>query len=93
MARNSYMAEIIGKHMPRLLHGLPCLVLLLSTLLNLKSRQVDYSQAFPQADLHDQCIHATTQGWFYNMAMNNITPHQDLKFHDTSHYNKFRKKS
>lgn len=40
------------------------LILLLSTVLNLKSRQVDYTQAFPQADLEDPVYMRLPQGWF-----------------------------
>ena len=39
------------------------LVLLLSTILNLKSRQVAYTQAFPQADLVDPVYMRFPQGW------------------------------
>lgn len=39
------------------------LILLLSTVLNLKSRQVDYTQAFPQADLTDPVFMRLPQGF------------------------------
>jgi hypothetical protein len=41
------------------------MVLVLSALLNLKSRQVDYTQAFPQAPLEDDVFMRIPQGWYY----------------------------
>jgi hypothetical protein len=41
-----------------------CLILLLTSLLNLKSHQVDYTQAFPQATLDDPVYMHMPQGWF-----------------------------
>ena len=45
-----------------------CLLLLLSTMMNLKTRQVDYNQAFPQAKLHDPVFIKAPQGWFSHTA-------------------------
>lgn len=40
------------------------LLLLLSSILNLKQRQVNYTQAFPQAPLHDPIYICLPQGWY-----------------------------
>jgi hypothetical protein len=40
-----------------------CLTLLLSRILQLKARQVDYIQAFPQAVLTDPVFMQLPQGW------------------------------
>jgi transposase InsO family protein len=61
------------------------LVLLLSTLLNLKSRQVDYTQAFPQADLADPVYIRLPQGWYITPS-GTLEPHSNPKFNDTTHY-------
>jgi hypothetical protein len=44
------------------------LVLLLSSILNPKSRQVDYTQAFPQAELSDPVFMRMPQGWYLDDA-------------------------
>jgi hypothetical protein len=44
------------------------MVMALSALLNLKSRQVDYMQAFPQAPLDDDVFMKILQGWQYNSS-------------------------
>ncbi len=61
------------------------LVLLLSTILNLKSRQVDYTQAFPQAELTDPVFMRLPQGW-YLATDGTLQPHEDPKYNDTSHF-------
>jgi hypothetical protein len=66
------------------------LILLLSTILGLKSRQVDYTQAFPQADLDDPVYMRLPQGWFLSKN-GTLQPHPDPKHNDTSHYIKLRK--
>jgi transposase InsO family protein len=42
------------------------MVLVLSTLLKLKSRQIDYTQAFPQAPVDDDVFMRIPQGWSYD---------------------------
>jgi hypothetical protein len=61
------------------------LLMLLSTLLGLKSRQVDYTQAFPQAKLDEPVFMKVPQGWYVNSA-GDLLPHDDPRFNDTSHY-------
>jgi hypothetical protein len=53
------------------------MVLVLSALLKLKSRQVDYTQAFPQAPLDDDVFMRIPQGWFYNPVMERLTQNPD----------------
>jgi hypothetical protein len=66
------------------------LVLLLSTILNLRSRQVDYTQAFPQAELPDPVFMRIPQGWYLDKD-GKLQPHPDSKHNDTHHYIKLRK--
>jgi len=61
------------------------LMLLLSSLLGLKSRQVDYTQAFPQAPLEDPVYMRLPQGWFVD-SKGRLTPHLDPTHNDTTHY-------
>jgi hypothetical protein len=61
------------------------LLMLLSTLLDLKSRQVDYTQAFPQAKLDDPVFMKIPQGWYIN-SEGILFPHSDPRYNDTSHY-------
>jgi len=61
------------------------LLLLLTTILNLKSRQIDYTQAFPQALLEDPVYMRMPQGWHAD-SQGNIVQHPDPKFNDTKHY-------
>lgn len=62
------------------------LVLLLSTILNLKSRQVDYTQAFPQAELTDPVYMRLPQGWFLDSSTNKLLQHSDPKYNDITHF-------
>jgi hypothetical protein len=67
------------------------LLMLLSTLLDLKTRQVDYTQAFPQAALDEPVYMKVLQGWFIDQE-NNMSQHTDPKFNDNTHYLKLKKK-
>ena len=51
------------------------MVMVLSTLLNLKSWQVDYMQAFPQAPLDDDVFMRIPQGWYLDPSTKQL--HQD----------------
>jgi hypothetical protein len=42
------------------------LLMLLSSIMDLKTRQVDYTQAFPQAELSDPVFMRVPQGWYVN---------------------------
>jgi hypothetical protein len=66
------------------------LVLLLSTILNLKSRQVDYTQAFPQAELTDPVFMRLPQGW-HLASDGSLQPHSDPKYNDTQHFIKLKR--
>jgi hypothetical protein len=61
------------------------LLMLLSTILNLKTRQVDYTQAFPQAALDEPVFMKIPQGWYIN-STGDLIQHEDPKYNDTSHY-------
>jgi hypothetical protein len=66
------------------------LILLLSTILNLKSRQVDYTHAFPQAELTDPDFMRLPQGWYIS-SDGTLQQHSDPKFNDTTHYIKLNR--
>jgi hypothetical protein len=51
------------------------MLLILSSLMNLKTRQVDYMQAFPQALLEDPVFMRVPQGWFVKNGK--LTQHQN----------------
>jgi hypothetical protein len=53
------------------------MVLVLSALLKLKARQVDYTQAFPQAPLEDDVFMRIPQGWFFDPATQQLAPDSD----------------
>jgi hypothetical protein len=54
-------------------------MLILSSLLNLKTHQVDYTQAFPQASLDDPVYMHVPQGWFVKNG--------ELQQHENPKYN------
>jgi hypothetical protein len=62
-----------------------CLILLLSTILNLKCRQVDYTQAFPQTELNDPVFMRLPQGW-YIAPDGSLQLHENPKHNDLTHY-------
>jgi hypothetical protein len=66
------------------------LLLLLSTILRLKTRQVNYTQAFPQALLDDPVSMRMPQGWFVSPE-GNFQAHSDPKFQDTQHFIRLKK--
>ncbi len=61
------------------------LVLLLSNILWLKARQVDYTQVFPQAELNNPVYIRVPQGWHVSPD-NTLQPHPNPKYNDTAHY-------
>jgi hypothetical protein len=61
------------------------LLLYFSTLLPLKTRQVDYTSAFPQADLDVPVFMKVPQGWYVNSS-GVLSQHSDPKHHDTTHF-------
>jgi len=61
------------------------LVLVLSTIMNLHSRQVDFAQAFPQAPLSDPVYLKIPQGWYVD-EHNNLQKHSDAKYRDKDNY-------
>jgi hypothetical protein len=66
------------------------LILLLSTILNLKSHQVDYTQAFPQAELTDPVFMRLPQGWHISTD-GTLQQHSDPKYNDNTHYIKLKR--
>jgi len=66
------------------------LLLLLSLILGLKTRQVDYTQAFPQAPLDDPVFMHLPQGFAVD-ELGHLHQHIDLTFHDKTHFIKLEK--
>jgi hypothetical protein len=63
------------------------MVLVLSALLSLKSRQVDYTQAFPQAPLEDDVFMRIPQGWYYDPTSKQLLPKSnDPRSFDKEHF-------
>jgi hypothetical protein len=58
--------------------------------MGLKSRQVDYTQTFPQAELTDPVYMHLPQGWYLDSS-GHLTPHKDPKYNDTSHFIQLRR--
>jgi hypothetical protein len=65
-------------------------MLILSSILGLKSRQVDYTQAFPQAELKDPVFLRIPQGWYVDPS-GNLRQQLDPQHNDTSHYSKLKR--
>jgi hypothetical protein len=61
------------------------LMLLLSSILNLKERQVDFTQAFPQAPLEDPVYMKVPQGWYIDDS-GTLVQHSDPTHNDGSHF-------
>jgi hypothetical protein len=66
------------------------LLLLLASISGLKTRQVDYTQAFPQAPLDDPVFMRMPQGWFVD-DQGILQPHPDPKYHDRNHFIQLKK--
>jgi hypothetical protein len=66
------------------------LLLYLSTVLNLHTRQVDYTSAFPQADLDVPVYMKVPQGWYVGPE-GKLLQHKDPRHNDTSHYLRLKK--
>ncbi len=64
------------------------MMLILSSVLGLKTRQVDYTQAFPQALLEDPVHIRIPQGWFVKDG--NLCQHDNPKYNDTKFYMKLK---
>jgi hypothetical protein len=61
------------------------LILILPTIMQLKSHQVDYTQAFHQVELHDPVFMRPPQGWFV-VPNGVLLQHSYPKHSDTLHY-------
>jgi hypothetical protein len=66
------------------------LLILLSSIMNLKTRQVDYTQAFPQAILDDPVFIKISQGWYID-TKGDLQQHSDPKYNDSTHYLKLKR--
>lgn len=61
----------------------------LSSVLNLKTHQVEYTQAFPQASLDDAVFMRISQGWFVKNGV--LHQHDNPKFNNTHYYMKLKR--
>jgi hypothetical protein len=66
------------------------LMLLLSLILDLKQRQVDYTQAFSQASLSDPVYMRLPQGWHIDHT-GSFVQHPDSTYNDKTHYIKLQR--
>ncbi len=66
------------------------MVMLLAKIMTLKTRQVNYTQAFPQADLTDPVFMHLPQRWYVD-STGSLIQHENLKFYDTTHYLRLNK--
>jgi hypothetical protein len=66
------------------------LMLLLSSILDLKQRQVDYTQAFPQAPLTDPVYMRLPQGWYID-SDGHFVQHSDPTYNNKTHYIKLQR--
>jgi hypothetical protein len=66
------------------------MMLILSSLLNLKTCQVDYTQAFPQVHLDDPVFIRVPQGWFVENGR--LRQHANPKHNDNTHYMQLKRK-
>ena len=66
------------------------LLLYMATMLNLSTRQVDYTSAFLQADLDVPVFMKVPQGWFVSPD-GMLHHHDDPRFNDTKHFLKLKK--
>ena len=62
------------------------MVLVLLAILGLKSCQVDYTQAFPQAPLDNPVFMQIPQGWTYNPVSKKLVQSDDPKQMDCDHF-------
>lgn len=89
--KNRHLDAITGRHTLLLPHGPPSVCYLhLSTIRNLQTHQVDYTSAFPQADLDVPVYMRVPQGWFVN-GDGKLQQHTDPKYNDNNHYLRLKK--
>ena len=62
------------------------LLMIISAMLGLKSRQVDYTQAFPQASLEDPVYMRIPQGWRYDPTLRKLVQFEDPSYRDRACY-------
>jgi hypothetical protein len=61
------------------------LCLVLAMMLNLPTEQIDFLQAFCNADIDTDVFIAIPQGWFYSAVTKRLEQHDDPRFRDTDH--------
>jgi hypothetical protein len=59
--------------------------MMLSSIMDLKTRHVNYTQAFPQAKLSDLVFIKVPQGWYVDHD-GKLCQHGNPKFNDTNHF-------
>jgi len=64
---------------------------ILLTVLGLASCQIDYTQAFPQADLDDSVYMHVPQGWYYDMVTKHLQQFDNPKYVDMAFLIKLKK--
>jgi len=74
-----------------IVHNTVCLMFILLTILGLASCQIDYTQAFLQADLDDLVYMCVPQGWYYDMVTKWLQQFDNPKYVDTTFFIKLKK--
>jgi hypothetical protein len=67
------------------------MVLVLKAMLGLKSKQIDYTQAFPQAPLEDPVFMKIPQGWYFDTEANSIKQSDDPFYVDHHNFSRLRR--
>jgi len=63
-----------------------CLMFIMLTILDLASHQINYTQAFPQANLDDLVYMHMSQGWYYDMVTKWLQQFDNPEYVDTTFF-------
>lgn len=58
------------------------LCLILATMLGLPTRQIDFTQAFTNANIDEDVFISIPQGWFFDETLNKLVQHADPRYKD-----------
>jgi len=79
-----FWERILGDICPSSFLGKIRMMLILSSILDLKTRQVDYTQAFPQATLDHPVYMRVPQGWYIDKGK--LRQHTNPKHNEQKYY-------
>jgi hypothetical protein len=90
-SRQRYLIDYVNSYAPVVHWSTVRLILTLSAILNFKTRQVNFTQAFPQAPLDDDVYLKVPQGWYYDTKTQKLAQSTDPKSYDGEHCIKLKK--